>query len=280
MVARADSDAGGIHVRRAADGRQRAFARFHSGRCRGVLRPQLFLHRREGTAIIIFKTFGNICILQLFVHPCGEGRIRAAFFGFRRERFLIFIGEIVSEIVNRETARKPHGADRRRQRGRGNILHLILRCHGKSAFGFHGIRIPQVRLGLGIHHRCVHRSADRTAGAAGAAHHHAGHARQRRIAVDAGDGAADVVGSVYGNRAFRLGDFLNGAGLIIGDGALHEGGVATGVRLGGSGDVIQIHRPGDAGPHAAGALDGDISNGFRVLRRNRNLISCVISRGV
>ncbi len=88
------------------------------------------------------------------------------------------------------------------------------------------------------------------------------------------------MGSVYGNGSLGLADFLDGTLVIIGDGALDEVRIATGVGLGGGGDVIQIHGPCDAGPGAASALDGDIADGLRIFGRNRNRAVITIFRGI
>ena len=161
---------------------------------------------------------------------------------------------------------------------------MVLGVNGERALGFHCISISQVRIGLGDYHGRVHRGSHRCAAAAGGTDDVARHAGQCRwilgIGVDARDGAADVMGSVYGNGALGLGDFLDGTLVIIGDGALDEVRIAAGVGLGGSGDVIQIRSACDAGPGAAGALDGDIANGLGIFRRNRNRAVFAVFRGV
>ena len=284
LIACLHGDASRLHRRTAADGRERPLLPFHGRSGGGVLGGQLRLHRAKGFAVITVKAFGNIGILQFFVQPGGKTCIFPAFLCLSRESLLVLVGEVIAKIIDREAAGKTHSADGCRQRGGGNILHMVLGIYGKRAFGFHCISISQVRIGLGDYHGRVHRGSHRSAAAAGGTDDVARHARQSRwilgIGVDARDGAADVMGSVYGNSALGFGDFLDGTLVIIGDGALDEVRIAAGVGLGGGGDVIQIHSACDAGPGAAGALDGDIANGLGIFRRNRNRAVFAVFRGV
>ena len=284
LIACLHGDVSRLDSRTASDGRERPLLAFHGRGGGGVLGGQLRLHRAKGFAVITVKAFGNIGILQFFVQPSGKTCIFPAFLCLSRESLLVLVGEVIAKIIDREAAGKTHGADRRRQRGGGNILHMVLGVNGERALGFHCISISQVRMGLGDYHSRVHRGSHRCAAATGSTDDVARHARQSRwilgIGVDARDGAANVMGGVYGNGALGLGDFLDGALVIIGDGALDEVRIAAGVSLGGGGDVIQIHSACDAGPGAAGALDGDIANGLGIFRRNRNRAVFAVFRGV
>ena len=242
LIACLHGDASRLHRRTAADGRERPLLAFHGRSGRGILGSQLRLHRAKGFAVITVKAFGNIGILQFFVQPSSKTCIFPAFLCLSRESLLVLVGEVIAKIIDREAAGKTHGADRRRQRGGGNILHMVLGVNGERALGFHCISISQVRIGLGDYHGRVHRGSHRCAAAAGGTDDVARHAGQCRwilgIGIDARDGAANVMGGVYGNGALGLGDFLDGALVIIGDGALDEVRIAAGVGLGGSGDVI------------------------------------------
>ena len=242
LIACLHGDVSRLDSRTASDGRERPLLAFHGRGGGGVLGGQLRLHRAKGFAVITVKAFGNIGILQFFVQPSSKTCIFPAFLCLSRESLLVLVGEVIAKIIDREAAGKTHGADRRRQRGGGNILHMVLGVNGERALGFHCISISQVRIGLGDYHGRVHRGSHRCAAAAGGTDDVARHAGQCRwilgIGIDARDGAANVMGGVYGNGAPGLGDFLDGALVIIGDGALDEVRIAAGVGLGGSGDVI------------------------------------------